>query len=167
MRPEEILDVALAGNPDAEELKRAMLSPEFVRALKAQIEARPSEQRRRDLVVEYGEKHGGMTLQFLQIFDGAYWGTGLELSLEQCATVLGVSAKELEALYDEMLDEIRPRLLGSQADTPGGDPPKEPSWLRSLLPERRPRPNGAAPKPAGHRAHLQQTNGRTRRKRPA
>lgn len=110
MTPEEILDIALAKSPDAAALKTAMLSEEFVRALQESIESDPFEKRRRDLVVAYGEGRGGLVLKLLRMFDGAYWGTGLELSFEQCALVLGEAPDKLEALYDEMLDEIRPHL---------------------------------------------------------
>lgn len=113
MKPEEVLDVALAGHPRAEELKQAMLSATYVQALQDEIEARPAERHRRDLVVAYAERHGGETLAFLQMFDGAYWGTGLELSLEQCSTVLHVPATQLARLYDRMLAEIRPHLLAA------------------------------------------------------
>ena len=114
MTPEEILDIALAKSPDADALKGAMLSEEFVRALQESIESDPFEKRRRDLVVAYGEGRGGLVLKLLRMFDGGYWGTGLELSFEQCALVLGEAPDKLEALYDEMLDEIRPHLRSTR-----------------------------------------------------
>lgn len=136
MTEAEVLDIALAGNPDAAVLREAMLSPEFAQALQDRIESSPSERRRRDLVVEYGERNGGLALEFLRMFDGAYWGSGLELTLQQCAVVLDVSPDKLEEMYDTMLDEIEPALLKTGAGSAS-------ERSRSLF-SRKPKSNGAA-----------------------
>ena len=161
MKPEEVLDAALAGHPRAEELKRAMLSATYVQALQDEIEARPAERQRRDLIVEYAERHGGTILEFLQMFDGAYWGTGVELSLEQCSKVLGVPAKDLERLYDKMLAELQPQLVPTGRPAVG-EPPGRVARVVSLIDRRA--PNGTSGV-AGHRTRLHQGNGRSRRRK--
>lgn len=110
LSPPKILDVALAGHPGATELKAAMLSDKFVSIHQDLIASSPHERRRRELVVAYGNRHGGTVLQLLQLFEGPYWGTGLELTFDQCALVLGETPEKLAIRYDEMLDEIRPLL---------------------------------------------------------
>lgn len=152
MNQEEILDIALRDHPDAAALKAAMLSEDFVSALQNLIASSAAERRRRDLVVRYGERRGGMVLQLLQIFDGAYWGTGLELTFEQCALVLGQPAERLAGIYDEMLDEIRP-LLASDEDLSGSEP-------TAVAPIRRKKPKRS---PAGRLAD--RTNLRRGRRR--